>query len=55
MRNALKVLSWVQIVVGGLALVGLLSDGGDISAGVLICGLLIATGIVGVKYVASTS
>lgn len=55
MKNALKVLSWIQIVVGGLAFLGLLSESGDNLAGILVCGLLIATGIVGLRYIASQS
>lgn len=56
MKTSLKVLSWVQIVFGGLGIVGVISNDLENALGAfLMCGLLVATGIVALNYVSKTS
>jgi hypothetical protein len=55
MKNALKVLSWVNIAIGGLALIGWLNDGDGEIYGFIAAALFVATGVVALKYIAENA
>lgn len=52
MKQSLKVLSWIQIVLGALAIIGVVTSSGDDNMyGLLGGGLFLATGWVALNYI----